>query len=176
MESAHITIGHIVRPQGNKGELRVRSEADSPQAFMSFLKGKVFFLSEGKIEPYEVQIENAWPHKGFVILKIKGTDDMEAAGKLRNFSVAILRQDRPELKENEFYWDDLIGLEVRDVDNDRVYGKVRDVMDIGGNIMLEVEKKEGKPFLLPFIGAFIRKVDVEKGMIRASIPEGLDEL
>ena len=176
MESPYIIIGHIVRPQGNKGELRVRSEADSPQAFLSFLKNKIFLLGEEEVEPYEIEVENAWLHKGFVILKIRGTDDMAGAESLRDHAVAILRKDRPSLKENEFYWDQLIGLEVRNKEDDQVIGNVRDVMDIAESIMLEVEKKDGKTFLLPFVGAFIHAVDTKKGMLWTSIPKGLDEL
>ena len=176
MESSYIIIGRIVRPQGNKGELRVRSEADSPQAFLSFLKNKIFLLGEGEAEPYEIEVENSWLHKGFVILKIRGTDDMNAAENLRGLSIAIKRQDRPSLKENEFYWDQLIGLEVRNKEDEQVIGNVRDVMDLAGNITLEIENKEGKIFLLPFVGAFIHAVDTEKGMLWTSIPKGLDEL
>ena len=176
MEPIYIRIGHILRPQGNKGEFRVQSEADSPQAFFSFLKKKVFLLGKDLPEPHEIEVENAWLHKGFVILKIKGTDDLDAANRLRDLSLGILRQDRPPLNKDEFYWDQLIGLEVRDKDDDRVIGKVRDIMDIAGNITLEVEKKEGKTFLLPFIRAFIHRIDTEKGIIQTSIPEGLDEL
>jgi len=154
----------------------VRSEADTPQAFLSFLEKPLFLLQEENSEPHPIEVENAWLHKGFVILKIKGTEDRKTAESLRDGVIVIRRKDRPPLPANQFYWDQLIGLEVRDPVDDRKIGKVKDVLDIAGNVTLEVEKKEGKTFLLPFVQAFVRSVDPDQGMLYASLPEGLDEL
>lgn len=174
MNENYVEIGRILRPQANKGEVRIRSEADSPHAFLSFLKKRVFLAPGTDREPRLVQVEKSRIQKGFVIVKFEGTDDIDAAEKLRGASVLIPLEDRDPLPEGEYYLDQLIGLEV--VEGERLLGKVRDVLNLSGNHLLEIEKSEGKTFLAPFVKEMIKRVDLEHGCILVSLPPGLEEI
>lgn len=176
MESGYITIGRILRPHSNKGEVRVWSEADSPEAFFTFLE-KPLYLAQKDVEtPKAIEVEGARAHKSFILVKIRGIADIDAAEGLRDCRIVIREEDRDPLGEGEFYWDQLIGLEVRDRDNERLIGQVKDVMALGGNLLLQIEKEGGKTFLVPFARALIGPVDLKKGIIRVHLPEGIEDL
>ncbi|MBN1903135.1 16S rRNA processing protein RimM [Candidatus Sumerlaeota bacterium] len=176
MESKFIEIGRILRPHANKGDVRVWSEADSPEAFFRFLEKPVFLERNNGAMPELIEVEEARAHKGFILVKIMGIEDMDAAEGLRGCLMMIREEDREPLGENEYYWDQLIGLEVRDGKEERLIGHVKDMLNPGGNLMLEIEKEGGKTFLAPFARELIASVDLEKGIIRAQFPEGLEDL
>ncbi len=176
MAIGYVEIGRVLRPQGNKGEVRILSEANSPQAFLSLLAKGVFLSRPLRPEPQSIEVENSWLHKGFVIVKFKGIDDIGAAGAIRGASLLIAEDDRNTLPEGEFYLDQLIGLTVRDDSNGRRIGTVKDVIKLAGNDLLEVSTDAGRDFLVPFVGAVIRTIDLEKGIMTVSLPEGLEDL
>lgn len=176
MESGYITIGRILRPHGNKGDLRVWSEADSPEAFFSFLEKPVYLDQKDMETPKAIDVEEARSHKGFILVKIRGIEDIDAAEALRGYLMVIREDDRDPLGEDEFYWDQLIGLEVRDGDNERLIGQVKDMLDLGGNLLLEIEKEGGKTFLAPFVRDLVASIDLGEGIIRVHLTEGLEDL
>jgi 16S rRNA processing protein RimM len=176
LEPRYVTIGRILRPHGNKGDVRVWSEADSPEAFFSFLKKPVYLDRKDLAPPGLIEVEEAKVHKGFILVKIKGIEDIEAAESLRDHLMVIREEDRDPLGEDEFYWDQLIGLEVRDSIEGNLIGQVKDILGLGGNLLLEIEKEGGKTFLAPFARKTIASVDLGKGIIRSRLPEGLEDL
>ena len=72
------------------------------------------------------------------------------------------REALPEAAENEYYWSDLIGLEVVNVQGE-VLGKVTDLLETGANDVLVVEGERER--LLPFTAQVILKVDLAAGRI-----------
>ncbi|MCX7000762.1 MAG: ribosome maturation factor RimM [Candidatus Sumerlaeota bacterium] len=176
MESDFISFGRILRPQGNKGEVRIKMETESAEDFLAFLGKRLHLAGPVDMRPRPVTVEDTWPHKGFMIVKFRGIDDMGAAESLRGAELQIPREDRPPSSEGEYYHDQLISLEVRDASGGRFIGNVSDVMTLADNILLEIEKGGGKTFLVPFVNACIRSIDLDKRVIRVSLPEGLENL
>lgn len=176
MKTDFISFGRILRPQGNKGEVRIQMETSSAEDFLAFLGKRLHLVGPDDMRPRPITVEDTWFHKGFVIVKFVGIDDMSAAESLRGAELQIPREDRPALSEGEYYYDQLIGLEVRDASGGRFIGNVSDVVTIADNLLLEIEKGGGKTFLVPFVSAYIPSVDPEKGVIRVSLPDGLEDL
>jgi len=176
LEWEYITIARILRPHGNRGEVRVWSEANSPEAFGSFLEEQAYLSVKKGKAPRKIEIEGVRTHKRFILVKIKGIDDITGAEELRNTEIVIEKGSRPRLEPGTYYWDELIGLRVMERKGNLCIGQVTDVMDFEGNTVLQIEKEGGGNFLLPFVRAYINRIDKEEGILEAHVPEGLREL
>ena len=92
----------------------------------------------------------------------------EHADILKGFRVFIRRSDFPKLKHGEFYWVDLIGLDVVNLTDENL-GVVGDLMSNGPQSILRVRYEEEDKLqerLIPFVDAYVIEVDLEKQLIR----------
>ena len=106
--------------------------------------------------------------------KLAGCEDRDAAALFRGRDVAIPREAFPAAGENEFYWADLIGLEVVN-EQDEKLGRVTEVFETGASDVLVVQGRDGeaeKERLIPFLESVVRKVDLPGRVIR--VDWGLD--
>lgn len=111
-----------------------------------------------------------------VTAKINGVDSRDDAERLKNSEIFINRDDLEQLQNDEFYINDLIALNVKF--NDEIVGKVVNVYDFGGGVMLEIEfEKENilpgydKIETIPFMDEFFPVVNVKDGFIESILPE-----
>ncbi len=98
-----------------------------------------------------------------VAAKLAGCEDREAAARYRGCEVAVPREDFPKAAPNEYYWTDLVGLEVVNTEGENL-GKVFLVFDTGANDVLVVAGNRER--LIPFTEQVVRQVDVSGGVIR----------
>lgn len=104
------------------------------------------------------------PHKNIALAKIKGVDTIEAAEKYRG-KVVYINRDDINLAEGVHFVQDLIGLEVKDADNGRVYGKISDVLRTGANDVYEIKDADGKTYLAPVIDDVVKEINVNDGYV-----------
>lgn len=116
-----------------------------------------------------------------LIVKIEGINDRNKAEELRNFGIFVKREDFNNLDEDEFYYVDLIGLDVVDESKNKL-GKVLNVMDYGAGGILEIEFENPDPKNnlekienFPFKDEFFPEVKVKEGYIQISLPEIIKE-
>ena len=107
-----------------------------------------------------------------LLVKIKGIDTIEQAEKLRNKEVYVSRESLDELEEGSYYIEDLLGLEIVDMNDNRI-GTLKYIWSTGANDVYEVETKEHGNIYLPAIKQVIKKVDIENKKIYVEIMEGL---
>lgn len=138
---------------------------DSPEYLCGF---QTLYLREGQ---KALRVERARAHKGMVLLKLEGIDNMDQAVTLRGKILYIDRGDAPE--DGAVFVQDLMGLEVRDEDSGVVYGKLTDVIFTGANDVYEVTGEDGKKRLVPAIPDVIIKRELEKGLLFIRPLEGL---
>jgi 16S rRNA processing protein RimM len=119
----------------------------------------------------EIIVERARVFKNTVIAKLEGVDTPEAAEKLRN-KLLYMHRDDLELDEDTYFIQDLIGLEVRDADSDKVYGKITDVMQTGANDVYVIKGDE-REYLVPAIADVIISTDVDEGFMTIRPLDGL---
>lgn len=162
-----IKIGKVTGAQGLKGEVRVYSYAENNDRFEKL--DKVWLGDEEHI------IENVRFHKNLVILKLDGITDRNAAEKVRNREVFMGEDELEQLPEGEYYVKDLIGLEAVDTEGSTI-GKVTDILQNTPQDVYEIEKKDGKKALIPAVPDFLKKIDIEKGVIVFDPAEGLLDL
>ena len=157
MLKKYLEIGKIVGTHGVRGELRVECWCDSPEFFAGFKK---LYFDEGN-EKIEVKSR---PHKNIALVKINGVETVEQADLLRGRVLYIKRSDI-KLPKGVNFIQDIIGLEVVDVDNGTVYGKVTQVLKTGANDVYEVKGADGKVYYVPVIKDVVIETAPAKGKV-----------
>jgi 16S rRNA processing protein RimM len=181
-----VTVGVIARPFGMKGELKVRSETEFPQE--RFRPGARLYwwrppepprmqeterdirLAKGKkpprtMSPQECVVESVRWHGSWLLLKLEGIDTLEQAEKLHGAWLMIPPEARMPLPEDEYYIDDLIGMEVYTESGARL-GILRRVIPGAAYDFYEVGH-----YLIPAHKQFILEVDVPGKRMVVRLPE-----
>ena len=112
-----------------------------------------FLKIKGEWQPTE--LENWRHHNHEIIVKLKGVDDREAAQTLANVEIGVDLSVFPELEEGDYYWHDLIGCSVVNLEG-YTMGTVTEMMETGSNDVLVVKANTKDAFgkqerLIPFL-------------------------
>ena len=165
-----VTIARIRRSQGRRGEVAAELLTDFPQRFA---ETETVWLSGSDGRPRPARLEGFWLHKGGVILKFAGVDDLAAAKKLAGCEVCIPAAQRRPLEGSAVYWSELPGCRV--VEGVRELGVVRWLDPTVGTPVLVVDTPAGE-LLVPFADEICRRIDLAARQIEVELPEGLLEL
>lgn len=163
----YFVIGKIVNTQGIKGEMRVVPTTDDISRFQ--LLDYVYVDRKGNIEKFEV--ENTRFHKQFVLLKLKGIDDMTTAEGFKNSDVKVTEDMALPLEEDEYYISDLYSMSVITDDGEDL-GTIEDIIFTGANDVYVVRKDDSE-ILIPAIKQCILKVDTENKKMTVKLLKGL---
>ena len=172
-----VLLAHIVRPQGRHGEVLADLFTDFPQHFPQ--RKRLFLRPPGGRQPdamREVKVESHWLHKGRVVLKFSQVDSIADAETLRGFDVVVPRAERIPLEDDAVYMSDLLGVRVIDVSRGGATdaGEITDVEPEGaGPAMLVIRTPRGDELLIPFVRAYLRKMDIEGKRLEMDLPQGL---
>lgn len=161
-----VVMGFVRGAFGVRGWVKVQADtqyADSLFDYPTWWLGR-----NGDWKPYTFVDGSAQP-KGLVV-KFEGIDDREIAAAMRGMQIAIPRDQLPAAADDEYYWIDLIGLDVVNKE-DIVLGKVSQLMETGANDVLVV-RGETDERLIPFVSDYI--VDVDLAAKRITVDWGLD--
>lgn len=164
----YFVVGNIVNTQGIKGEVRLMPAVDDVERFK--LLDRIFVDRKGSITEYE--IENVRFHKQFVLLKLKGIDDMTSAEKLKGTVAKITEDMALPCEEDEYYIRDLYDMEVVTHEGEKL-GIISDIIFTGANDVYAVKSDDGKEILIPAIKDCILNVDVENKIMTVKLLEGL---
>jgi len=178
-----IEIGRITDAWGIKGWFKVLPHSASPEALFS---SKQWFLlppdrpmkpkrpteaaqvAPGQaiwVEPLLLPIKEVKNHSDTVVAFAQGIDDRNAAESLRGARIFIPRSSFPAVADGEYYWVDLLGLQVLNREGIDL-GLVRDLMSTGPQTVLvieapsEVEGGKAVERMIPFVEAFVDAVDL----------------
>jgi 16S rRNA processing protein RimM len=121
----------------------------------------------------ELKIEELWPHKGLLILKFFGVDDMNDAESVVGCELQVPGGERAKLEAGWTYVSDLVGCAV--FDGDREIGTVSDLRFGAGEAPLLVVEGESE-YQIPYAEAFLKTVDLQQKRIVMQLPEGLLDL
>ena len=157
-----VQVGFVSGAYGITGGVRVRpfsTEADA------LLHATTWWLDKPSL--HDVEVKRAKLHGGDVVTTIVGMTDRNEAEALKGASVFVSRADFPQLEEDEYYWGDLLGLAVQNLQGESL-GTVADMMSNGPQSILRVEyEADGKAQerLIPFVSQFVIKVDKDAKQI-----------
>ena len=164
----YLECGKIANTHGVHGAVLIESWCDTP-AVLASLK-TVYTEKDGAYTP--VRVLHAAVYKGRVLAELEGLTTLEDAAAKKGCVLYAAREDIPK-QDGDFFIQDLIGLDVIDEDDGRIYGKLCDVLESGASDLYEVETPSGKT-LIPAVGEFIKRIDLEKGIYIHAI-EGMFE-
>ena len=122
----------------------------------------------------ELQVEELWPHKSYLVLKFAGSDSISDAETLLRCELQVPGDQRAQLEPGWTYVSDLIGCTV--FDGDRDLGVVQDVQFGTGEAPLLLVKAGAKQFELPYADAYLKSVDLRQKQVHMALPEGLLEV
>lgn len=153
MNNDWVVMGRIAAPFGVKGWVKVQPYSDDPGTLMDFESWRV---GRGE-QQTNYTVETIQDHGKALVAKLAGIDDRDAAYALRGQEISVAKSALPPPEEGEYYWSDLVGLTV--VNREGVeLGKVDSLMESGANDLLVV--KGAREHLIPFVAAFVGKVDL----------------
>jgi 16S rRNA processing protein RimM len=154
-------VGFVFGAYGVAGWVRIRPVSDDADAL---LKVKTWWLEKPAL--HDVDVQQVKLHGGDVVARLVGVTDRNVAESLKGAAVFIPQSHFPVLSDDEFYWTDLIGLEVENLQGEHL-GKVSDMMSNGPQSILRITpgEVEAQERLIPFVDAFINKVDKQAGKI-----------
>ena len=174
-----VEVGRILDAWGVKGWLKILSHSTEPEALFS---AKSWFLQapDAKFRPgfnaftgtVTIAVDESKTHSDLVVAKIDGLDDRNDAEALRGCRIFLPRSAFPEATKDEYYWVDLIGLNV--VNREGIaLGCVRDLMATGPNSVLCVEyqaaqedgSSKADERMIPFVSAYVDLVDIAGKLI-----------
>ena len=168
----YFNVGKIVNTQGLEGEMRVLSVTDFAEE--RFKKGNRLALFDKKDQfVMDVEIASHRKVKNFDIIKFKGMYHINDIEKFRDFSLKVAEEDLSDLEDGEFYYHEIIGLEV--YENDVLLGTIKEILQPGANDVWVVKRKGKRDLLLPYIPPVVLGIDIEQGRVDVEIPEGLDD-
>ena len=119
-----------------------------------------------------LQIEQVKFFKQFVILKFKGIDDIEDVQKYKGKDLLVTRENAAELKKDEYFIADLIGVSVISDDNS-LRGILKDVIQTGANDVYVIVLEDGRQLLLPAIKECVLMVDLDENIMKIHVLDGL---
>jgi 16S rRNA processing protein RimM len=161
----------VRKTQGRRGEVAVELHSDVPDRFEVGLR--LFALAQDASRR-ELQIEEAWPHKGDLVLKFAGVDSISEAETLIGCELQVPRGERAQLEPGWSYVSDLIGCTVFDAG--REIGRIEDVQFGTGEAPLLIVGKGSKRSEIPYAEAYLKSVDLEHKQIQMQLPEGMLDL
>ncbi len=170
-----VVVAVIMRPHGLRGTMRwrpmTRSAADLVEAPV-----KVFSVRNGEGDIVaKLTAKELWEHQGLVMGTFEEIADRTAAEQLTNMEVVIREDELWPLGDEEYYINDLEGLDVVDAASGEVIGKVRTAREGSAHdyLLLRLNVLPDKDTMLPLVPQFVPRVLIAQGRVEVSIPRGL---
>jgi len=155
-----LVMGRIASPFGVKGWLRVNAFTAQPDNLLDYT-------------PWYLKLPGGWQaieplagrhHGKGLVVQLKDCNDRDTAAALAGTDIGVYRSQLPPVDRDEYYWSDLIGLQVI-TEGDRLLGVVEQLFETGANDVMVVKGEQ--EHLVPFVtGQVVESVDLEKRIIR----------
>jgi 16S rRNA processing protein RimM len=154
----YIVIGRFGKAFGIHGWIKVNSYASPTENILNY-------------RPWYIQKNNAWQeiifvasriHANQIVVQLPNCHTPEEARLYTNYDIGVVRDQLPALPPGEFYWDDLIGMTVKNLEGVD-FGTVTELMATGANDVLEVVGERKR--LIPYINDVVKRVDIKARLI-----------
>ena len=163
MQLEFITAGKIVNTHGIRGEIKLLPQGVEPGLLADcgtlYIDGKPYALTSGRV------------HKGCLLAKLEGVDDMDAALALKGKDLYIRREDA-SLPAGTWFDDELLGLRVFDAATGAELGELVAVDPYPAHKVYTV--RGAREYLIPAVpGAFIQSIDMDANRMEVRVWEGM---
>ena len=172
-----LVVGLITSCHGIKGQLKVKSLTDFEERF---LKPGMRWLQKENEPPLEMKLTSGFrqPGRATFIISIEGINSRNDAEQLKKFKILVKTDNLPRLQKEEFHLLELINLQVKTLENDKlkIIGKVLDLENEKNNLLVIQLFKNQKVVLIPFVEEIVPLVDIKNNFLIINPPKGLLEL
>ncbi|MES2300115.1 MAG: ribosome maturation factor RimM [Pseudomonadota bacterium] len=166
-------VGYVSGAYGVTGSIRVTPYSSDADALLNV---KTWWVDKPALR--SVCVRSTKMHGGDVVAQLVGVVGRDAAEALKGAAVQIARSAFPQLPDDEFYWSDLIGLDVVNLEGEAL-GQVTDMMHNGAQSILRITpvldasaSEKAPERLIPFVEQFVKTVDAQARKI--TVDWGLD--
>lgn len=148
-----VVMGRVAVPYGVRGWVNVQPDTEMLDGLFDYPEWWVQTESGW----HEFVVEDAKVHGDHLVAKLAGVEDRDQAFRLKGKPIAVPRELLPEPDEDEYYWSDLVGVQVENLQKIHL-GEVVEVFATGANDVLVV--KGDRERLVPFIDQVVLEVDL----------------
>ncbi len=172
-----LIVGLITSCHGINGQLKVKSLSDFEERF---LKPGMRWLQKENEPPSQIKLISGFkqPGKESFIIKLKGINTRNLAEQLKEFKILVKANNIPKLKKEEFHLLELINLQVKTFEKDKlkIIGKVINLENEKNSLLVIELFTNQKKVLIPFVQEIVPLVDIKNNFLIINPPKGLLEL
>lgn len=166
-----MVLGRIVAPFGVQGWVRIVTFGDDPLSWGSMPRWWASDDADSSDDSWRpLSLRECRTHGDGLVASFDEIPDRDTAERFKGWYVAAPRDAMPEPDEDEYYWHDLIGLRVENLDGE-LLGKVEGLISTGAHDVLRVVDDETER-LIPFVAAYAQEIDLAGGVIRVDWQKG----
>jgi len=160
-----VVVGRVLGPWGVQGWVQVYSWTDPPEALFDY---RPWLLGEQQRATEVVE----WRRSGQrLVARLASVDTPESAAGLSEQLIAVTRDQLAQPEPGSYYWHDLIGLEVINLEDYR-WGPVTRILPTGAHDVMEISSDHRGKVLIPFVQPdVVRAVDLQAGRVVVDWPE-----
>lgn len=163
-------LGYIVKTHGLKGEVQIYLDVDAPSDYRNL--ESVFVLQGQQLVPFFIEsMSNLNGAKA--IVGFEDVDTFEGAQALKGSELYLSLEALPKLSGNQFYLHEVIGFDFKDVNTDKIVGKIGDVIESGPQLLFSVLTETNIEILIPYTESLLVSLDRDSKLIALNVPEGL---
>ncbi len=170
-DSEHIdllNVGRLLGSHGVRGEIKVNSLTEQKEDLLDF-PNWVLGPEGGPYKNYTL-VSGRSNAKGLIV-RLGGVDNREVAQALSGTDIWIPRSQLPELDDDRYYWNDLIGMTVVTEDGEEL-GKIQHLFETGANDVISVDF-QGEERLIPYTEEVVLSVDVATKLVVVRLLPGM---
>ena len=160
-----IVLGKITSVHGVRGEVKIYSFTDPIDNLLDYNPWTL--KREGEVK--QVELVSGRLQGKILVAKLKGLDDREVARTYAGFDICVPRALLPDLEDGEFYWHQLEGLKVIDLQG-QLLGRLDHLLETGSNDVMVVKPCPGslddRERLLPYTEQCVQQIDLAAGEMR----------
>ena len=165
-----VFIGKVTGAHGIKGWLKIQSFSSPPENILNYPS---WIIDNQGVEDFYL-IEQGKKLNNKIIVKLEKIDDRTTAEFLINSKIQILRSDLPKLSNESYYWSDLEGLNVLNLE-EKIIGNIESLIETGANDVMVINSLKNKRILIPFVmHQIIKEVNIELNFVKVDWPMKID--
>lgn len=160
-----VVLGKITSVHGVRGEVKIYSFTDPIDNLLDYRHWTL--KRDGEVK--QVELVSGRLQGRVLVARLKGLDDREVARTYAGFDICVPREQLPDLEDGEFYWHQLEGLKVIDLQG-QLLGRIDHLLETGANDVMVVKPCAGslddRERLLPYTEQCVQQVDLAAGEMR----------
>jgi 16S rRNA processing protein RimM len=156
-----VIMGRIVAAQGLLGWVKVQAFTEHLDTLIDY---DTWQMGNDTHPWREFKVLECKPHTKVLVARLEGVTDRTAAENCKGLLIAVPRSSLPKQGDDEYYWSDLIGMSVINLEGEQL-GRVDNLLDMGANDILCVRSDRGE-ILIPFLSHVVQQVSLDERLIR----------